>query len=318
LTFYLFHQNMRSFGGGTTAYNNRMKKAFGEIPIGGADKTVLAAGFTEVKNSAMAPIALGGIAKRLDIGLTKTWTVVVGCTGTLVKDPDAPPAAKKAKTSTTSKIYTREYITMVTQYRPAEEFEVLHWGKALFLDSITTGPSPAACFPAGGLNSPAATELPTNAKVDSRGLAYIVGRVRSVGDPLHNKLLVVCFMHNMYGVGDRSSGLTGVPSLVSTIYAAHAADIDPVRDPCIIGGDFNAEPRAVGRGGNHFEPQAETSPTGNYYRTTGSSVYDWWLCRADSLDDAKPEIWMQTYKKNKPILSDHAGISLGLDVGMWW
>ncbi|MBL7500404.1 endonuclease/exonuclease/phosphatase family protein [Frankia sp. CNm7] len=322
MPFYLFHQNMRVFGGETLAYNARMKAAFGKLPIGYPTTRVLAAGFTEICNHGSAPFALSNMARGLDPGLTRPWTVAVGRTARMVKDPTAPPAAKKQKT------YFQEYITMVTQYEVQwnglkksvpNEFQVLHWGKAVFLDSLFSGPSPAACFPVGGPGTLAPEALPYNAKLDSRGLAYIVGRVKRAGDPLNNRLLVVGFMHNMYGVGDRSGSITGLPRLAQAIYEKHSGVIDPDRDPCIVGGDFNVEPRRVGSRTSRFEPTAEEDSDGDYYRTTGSSVYDWWSCRVDSLLGSSAEIWPQTRKKNKPNnLSDHAGISLSLHQNMWW
>jgi hypothetical protein len=317
MALQLFHQNMMKFGGETTAWNTRMKKAFGNVNIGHPGARVLAAGFTEICNYRSAHESLKTMVRKLDPGLTTLMTVAVGRTGRMVGDSSGPPSKRQ-------RTYFQEYLTVATQRRVAangttvlHEFEVMHAGKAIFLDSPDLGPSPAGCFPVGG--SVAAEELPYNAKVDSRGIAYVVGRVNSVGDPLHGRLLVVAFMHNMYGVGDGSSGITGVPRLVNAIYQEHQADITAATAPCIVGGDFNVEPRELGlRGAAPFRPQAEEDSDHNPYLTTGSHVYDWWSCRVKSLVGAEPVIWMQTLKKNKPKnLSDHAGISLGLDANMW-
>ena len=101
-------------------------------------------------------------------------------------------------------------------------------------------------------------------------------RSKCAGDPLDKKWLVVCFMHNVYGVGDTSSGLTGMPRLVSAIYSKHGIVANV---PCIVGGDFNTPPRPTGTGRTvRFVEAAELDPTNKNtpYNTTDSHPYDWW------------------------------------------
>ncbi len=325
MTFYLFHQNMRPFGGKNPKYNARMKTAFSKIKIGGPGSKILAAGFTEICNYGSAPAALENMMPKLDVGLTEVMTVAVGRTGSFV--PVQPAKKQKTGSGTPEKTYKQEYLTMVTQ-RTVKwaglvptvvlEFAVQHWGKAIYLDNtINDGPALVGCFPTKGPGSIPAEDLPHDAKVDSRGIAYLVGQIKCAGDPLDKKWLVVCFMHNVYGVGDTSSGLTGMPRLVSAIYSKHGIVANV---PCIVGGDFNTPPRPTGTGRTvRFVEAAELDPTNKNtpYNTTDSHPYDWWSCNVSQLD-ATPEIWPQTRKNTKPILSDHAGISLGLGADLWW
>ena len=97
------------------------------------------------------------VTEKLDPGLDRLMTVSVGRTAAMKKRKD--PGGPAGKT------YPEEYLSIAVR----DEFVVQHWGKAIFLDPLGSGPSPAACYPAGVPGGTPAHELPYNAKVDSRG-----------------------------------------------------------------------------------------------------------------------------------------------------
>jgi len=316
MTFYLFHQNMRVFGGATPAWNIRMKDAFWSLPIGITGDRVLVAGFTETKNFITAPNALAGMVTALDKGLTNMVTIAVGNTATLMG------GSKKRKSKGTKAYYPTEYISIVTKpVVGGYGFNVLRAGKAIYMEQRGLT-QPEACFPTTGVGSLAPEVMPEYPKLDSRGLAYVVGEIKWTGDPLDGRILVVCFMHNMYALGDPGGALQKMPRLVKTIYAKHPDIIQPNVNPCIVGADFNLIPSIVkDRAARNFVPAAERAPGlgGKYYMTTDSHVYDWWSCRVSSLTGSKPEIWTETLERLKPdTLSDHTAISLGLHQNLWW
>jgi hypothetical protein len=312
MALHLFHQNMRTFGGGTSrdGYNDRMADAFWQIPLGLPGSPVIAAGFTEIKNNKTANDALAAIVRTLDPRLTDVRTVAVGRTAALKK-------AKKGKKRKDTD-YPQEFVTMVAANGPGCQFVVEDWGKSVYTrdkyDKIE-----ASCFPVGVEDGLHDYELPTNAVLDSRGVGYLVGRIKRAGDPLNNKRLIVCFMHNMYSNGERSGGFTGVPKLMSAIYTEHQLDPDVI--PCILGGDMNVRPRRTGGGrrGIEFVPIGEKDGADEYLDTTNCSVYDWWACHVNTLDDVEALIHTETRQKDGPdTLSDHAGISISLAGSLWW
>lgn len=282
-TFHVFHQNMMVFGGGSVARNAAFGAAFGAMNLGTATDLVLVAGFTEICNSVVAPGALGTLVATLDPDLVANNTVVVGIS-----------AAGKA-----------EYIVMATfNEDAANRFAVAAYGKVIGTADGQTW----TCYPTTEL---AANVLPPSVKPDSRGLAYVVGTLASATDPAWNgKSLVVAFMHNMYGTGDRYGGMTRLPGALGAIYAKHGL---PAGAPYVLGGDFNVMPRTVKDRSGAFSmvPAFAQDAASKPIATTLHHPYDFFFAYP-ALPSANVHVWTQSRGKGAGV-SDHGAVSIALD-----
>lgn len=272
----IFHQNMRVFGGGSAPRNAAFNIAFGAIN-GVLGNVLIAAGFTEISNP-NAPLRgqLLTLSGQLDAGLTSLTVAEVG----------------------TSALGLTEYLGM--SWDPAV-FNVQHGGQCVYNNLARAWQAnivPAALpnvIPAPGGAFLAA---------DQRGPAFLAGIFG--GAPL-----IVMFMHNMYGLGDRTRGFDGMPSCGSAIRlgigGAYAGAL------VIAGGDYNIAPRFAGRkrgrdgtliGMNYRAAKLGGVPI----NTTATNPYDFWL--ASDVTNI-PEAWARVLPQSRVApASDHAGIAL--------
>lgn len=206
-TYYLFHQNMRVYGGGSVDRNDAFRQAFSEISDDiGHTSRILVAGFTEVMNSKVCAKELPGLALKLDPALKTTYFLACGITAL-------------------TRTLVPEYVAISTY----STFKVGIMGRVLKKADKSWGCWSSDDGPVG--------ELPSGLAADVRGLGYVGGT--------HNgKSLIVGYMHNMYNLGERSTYFQSLPKMMQLIKAKHP-DWDKV--PIVFGGDFNLPPRAISR-----------------------------------------------------------------------
>jgi hypothetical protein len=272
----IFHQNMRVFGGGAAGRNAAFNGAFALINAA-CPTDVIAAGFTEITNW-NAPLrgrllTLSGV---LDPGLTRVTVAAVG----------------------TSALGTQEYIGMTWD---PNYFTVQYAGQVLYnnlqrawVAHVVPAPIPLQIPALGGPFTAA----------DQRGPAFLAGTYN--GDEL-----IVMFMHNMYGLGDRGRGFDGMPSAASAIQSTIG---NPYDDAFVIaGGDYNLDPRFAGRkrssdGTLRGMDFRAAMAGGNFVKTTVKNPYDFWL--ASDITNI-PTAWATVRTESRIALaSDHAAIRL--------
>lgn len=284
LTFHIMHQNLRVFGGGSLTRNQAFADAMEDISTDiGSSSRVLVCGFTEVMNAGVkSQDALSEMAKSLDPCLVTSYFIACGVTA--CKDINQP-----------------EYVCIsVFKESKGVEFKPGAMGKVLRLTDGTWKcyPHSDACpihkMPKGDFGA------------DIRGLAYIYGTVSGGG--YNNKSMLVGFMHNMYGLGDRSGYFSNIGIMVKSINDTHK-----LQNPfTLIGGDFNLPPRdAPSRTGVSLSAVYEKTgdqPT----NTTSKHPYDYWLTNNNNLL-TNPRVLVNT-RDVKSKLSDHAAISVQVKI----
>lgn len=276
----IFHQNMRTYGGGSAVRNGVFAAGFAAIRAATPPGGYLAAGFTEVLNPE-APLRaeLSVLAGILDPHLIGFVVIEVG---------------------TTAVGGAREFIGIA--WNPAV-LNVQHAGQLLW-DSTSKNWKAKNVAAADVADLTVNLPAKVNYGADRRGPAYIAAL--SAAGPV-----VIGFMHNMYSLGDRSSAFTNLGEMMNkarkAIGGAYAAA------PVVVGGDFNVRPRdlKLPRGEElTLETRAARvggGVAGDYVNTTLANPYDFW-CVSGGGTDANAEVRIQTRVEHG---SDHAGISFG-------
>jgi hypothetical protein len=276
----IFHQNMRTFGGGAPGRNAAYTAALTAINAA-TGPVYLAAGFTEITNP-NAPLrgVLAGLAATLDPGLTRHLIVEVGTTA----------------------LGMREFIGIA--WDPLAGLAVQHAGHVL-RDPVNKSwraydtPLGVGAIPNNTIPLPGGVAL----GADQRGLAYIAGIRVWDGNPY-----VLGFMHNMYALGDRTAAFGGLPYMADL--ARQAAGGGYVGAEVIVGGDFNVDPRNPKRArGAAFTMvfRAARDAFGALIPTTAVNTYDYWVVSNAGIADADASVYANT---RVALASDHAGITL--------
>lgn len=284
--YHFFHQNMMVFGGGSSPRNEAFKKKMWDIAaaIGGSER-VLVAGFTEIVNDGKTMEAIKEIAVKLDPGLTAHSAFACGQTACNQKQ-------------------IPEYIIISTFNSPFKgTFTVKISGRVLLVSILNE--KSWQCFPSTELSIEA---MPQNFVPDSRGVAY-------VGGTYQGKDMIIGFMHNMYGEGDRYGGFQSLDAVSELIREKHKGGGWGDKD-VFIGGDFNVAPRPVKEGSALWTICARVDPSKGDsapINTTDKHALDFWLSTYFLTPDYA-KVWTQTRDKSNH-LSDHAGITLKLP---WW
>jgi hypothetical protein len=279
---FIFHQNMRDFGGAAAKRN-----VFFNMNLGFVGASVMlhapfvAAGFTEITNAGASRATLTALAAVLSGAMTNVLVIVVG-TMALSKKP--------------------EYIGIA--WDPGV-ITVHHAGHALY--DVYNGRWQAFNYTDGALANALANQrilFPNNnillaLRADTRGIAYIAGTVG--GNPK-----IIAFMHNMYAIGDPTGGFNNVPTMAER--ARQSAGGIYAGAQIIVGGDFNIRPRNPKRPrGNQLALLARWAgnpPT----NTTNANPYDFWLVSNGVIAHANASVYPAT--RFTPGGSDHAGIGL--------
>ena len=235
--YYLFHQNMRVYGGGNAERNEVFNEAMMDISSDLDKDQVAVAGFTEIMNFGASVDTLDMIAHHLDVNLTKPLFFACGITAFKSDSP--------------------EYVAISVH----KAFSIQIAGRVLLLEQPSSNRPKWTCVPSTELK---VATVPDNLSPDSRGLAYVGGKFQG-------KYLIVGFMHNMYNLGDRSSAFQALSDMIQLIWDKHS-EWDGYMT--IFGGDFNVEPRdnlpsayTVYATNNNNEP----------VNTTKHHPYDYWI-----------------------------------------
>ncbi len=284
--FHIFHQNMMVFGGGSSDRNEAFKTQMWNISIALGSSRVLVAGFTEIVNDGKTMDAIKAIAVKLDPGLTSNQAFACGITACNKKQiPEYVIISifnSAFKGAFALKISGRVLLVLNNQARKVWQ-----------------------CFPSTEL---AIDQMPKNFVPDSRGVAY-------VGGTYQGKDMIIGFMHNMYGEGDRFGGFQSLDDTAALIRVKHT-DAGWGDKDVFIGGDFNVDPRPIKQDSQLWTICARTDPTNAESAavvTTSHHAYDFWLSTYFLTADYA-NVWTQTRNKSNH-LSDHAGVSLKLP---WW
>jgi hypothetical protein len=278
----IFHQNMRTYGGGSAERNGVFAAGFAAIRAATPPGGYLAAGFTEVLNPGEPlRVELSVLAGILDPHLIGFVVIEVGTT--------AVGAA-------------REFIAIA--WDPAA-LTVQHAGQVF--RNATLKIWQANNVAAGDVAANLTINLPPDLGygADTRGPAYIAAR--RGGDRV-----VIGFMHNMYkNLGDRTGAYTNLGGMMDKARNAIGGAYEGA--PVVVGGDFNLPPRPpkLPRGDAlTLETRAARvggGVAGDYVNTTLANPYDFW-CVSQGGTDANARMHAQTRVEHG---SDHAGISFG-------
>jgi len=247
---FLFHQNMRTFGGANAARNGAYLNAFTAInqQIGLAGPLSVM-GFTEIVNNGAALGALGPLANALSPG---AGGILVACGITALANGP-------------------EFVGIAT----ANGLAVLSVGRIL-LQAVQGGiqlisdVSPAVPPPALW-----AANLPPQATPDYRGVVYVV--VAAGGTSV-----AVGYLHNLYTFQDQRALVMGqIPNMMQIMAS------NPAMGPgghVYLGGDFNVAPqnRGTNRTGIAYQYSAAAPPNTLYQGATpggttwAGNLYDYW------------------------------------------
>jgi len=270
--YYIFHQNLRVFGGKSTSRNDTFNGAMMDICTKFNLGKVAVAGFTEVMGTGSLD-ALANMSDLLDSDLTKP--ILFACGFTAIKNEDP------------------EYIAISTN----KEFKIEIAGRVLRVRPNAYADAKWTCYSAGDLSL---GDFPNNTVPDSRGLAYLGGTLKDTNSK--TKRVIVGFMHNMYGLGDRSEAFTALEKIKQLVWAKHSLP----NVVTIFGGDFNVAPRDT-KGGSHTICAMEidgVTPT----PTTKHHAYDFWLS-SFNIPNSNAKVFAETRDVTLG-LSDHAGVAL--------
>jgi hypothetical protein len=297
-----FHQNLLNFTGTNTDKNAALARSFEWINRNCG--MFMAAGFTEILNNGNAVDPMAALATTLDPDLTRMVVIEIGTTA----------AAKFPRT---------EYIAIAWDpdtlrirgggcvYREQGGYRT-DW-TTTYIASTDLGTDGHR-----KITQPDATGGDNNAMQiqarDTRGLAYIVA-------DWSRETYVIGFVHNMYGVGDR----TNLRANLGSIADKAIKDAGLTSANVIIGGDFNVLPPTLSSQGGRKSPRgyklvtcAALDQNGNYVNTTNSNPYDYWmvsetLAKELGLDNDSVSVLAQARRgrlRSQDIFSDHAPILL--------
>lgn len=283
---YLFHQNMKTFGGAQPARITAYRAAFQQIRIDlGHGNRFLAAGFTEIANNQMAAQAFrGDHGLCAQLGVRYHSTILCGSTV----------------------LGRKEYL--VVGFHQDVQIEAI--GR-VFVESTTRGAQSFLDVSPGPLNPGWAANLPPRASGDFRGV--VVARIRFQEVPS-----VVGFLHNVYSLDPQRSLFAGqIPNIMGKLRAWAGLGVR-----VYVGGDYNVLPpppggtRGTARTGFAYA-QALGDP-GYYDATTwGRNLYDYWFTSHERIDglpfpSANRETMDGAANSGNP-KSDHMAIMLRID-----
>ncbi|HSZ69481.1 MAG TPA: hypothetical protein VK756_03880 [Solirubrobacteraceae bacterium] len=285
---YLFHQNMRVFGGDAAARNQAYEVAFAQLrPTLGAASNVPIGGFTEIVNNTTATATMQMLAGRM--GLTTVYLIACGKTA-LAKGPEYVAVGASAATP----ILAAGRIAIDASHN---KITLIH------------DPAPALPPPPGWCKT-----LPPGATLDYRGVVYLIANVGGTA-------IAVGFLHNMY---TDPNTRTLIAEQIPHFGALMAAEPTMAGGPVYIGGDFNVLPipRSLPAYGLYTPyaigipalppPPHPIKPGGT---TAAGNLYDYWYS-----DRAPAEPWppgfvspvagVYTPTLFYPDMSDHCGVVL--------
>ena len=239
--YYIFHQNMRVYGGGNAERNEVFNDAMMEISSELDKDQVVVAGFTEIMNFGATVDALGVVAAHLDVNLRDPLFFACGITAFKNESPEYVAIAMH-------KNFSRQIGGRVLLTRP-DPYSKPQW----------------TCFSETDLGI---QSIPKGIVPDSRGLAYVGGRFK-------NKYMIVGFMHNMYNLGDRSSAFQALSNMINLIWAEHSTWANTAT---IFGGDFNVDPRDITSSVHTIKAVDNNN---NAIPTTKHHTYDFWISSAN-------------------------------------
>lgn len=286
---YLFHQNMRVYGGGSPERNGLFDLAFNDIRAAtGHDFDV--AGFTEIVNWGTALGALQARSHLLTPGLTEVVLIHVG-TPAVSGKPEFIGIAWNPERLNVQFIGQTAYDSMSRRY--------LTWPYRI------PAPVPANFRVIG---------LPSNEpylRADSRGLAYLAAIVD--GRPY-----IIAFMHNVFTIGNLSDEFTGIRRAAACIFDTVGRQPDGdayAHASVLIGGDFNVLPHDLGRnaGDGTLFVRAARDANNALINTTVTNPIDFWLVSnpEEIPDNPPPNNFAYVYRQTIFFeASDHAGIGL--------
>lgn len=232
---FLYHQNMRNFGGGTavrnTAYQGALAATSAAIPAGGR---ISIAGFTEITNYETASYAFGqalpvghplvpGGTNAAPINLSRAlginFIANVACGETAGKRKEYVALAAHA----TLDVHAVGRIFMKVSSKGVQLInDIIDPTHAEFVDWCQT--------------------IPKEATRDYRALVYLVARITPPTAPA--RYIAAGFLHNMYTVGvagnheQRSLIAEQIPSMMKILQS----EIPNGAGMAYIGGDFNLAP----------------------------------------------------------------------------
>lgn len=268
--YYVFHQNMRVFGGGTLGRNEAFDGAFIETVSNkmGQDKHIIVAGFTEITNATIAKDALQNASSFL-FNDAKYTIGFFACGVTALKQGQAP-----------------EYVVISCRH----DFTISFSGRVLLMSDQKWKCWPWDKFPND--------RLPEELTADSRGLAYVGGNFK-------NQQMIIGFMHNMYKEGNRSGGFSALPTMMKLIWEAHSGWGNV---PIYLGGDFNVKPRGFSSRAD-AQVICAVDANNNNINTTRTHPYDYWVTSDPKKTNGDVTVCEET-RDVVVGLSDHAGVLL--------
>lgn len=215
---FLFHQNMRTFGGGTADRNAAYQLAFGNLAGALAvHGPIVVAGFTELTNNGGASNALRGVGAGPGINLCGALGVIyratIACRLTAVGG-------------------AFEYIGIGTAGGafPA----ILSFGRILIHAQGLALHLIHDIAPAGAGFANWCTHLPAAASADYQGIVYMVVTI-------NGNNVAVAYTHNIYGVNDNRSALTQNLPTAANLIRTNPAMPGP-HGVVYVCGDFNCLP----------------------------------------------------------------------------
>jgi hypothetical protein len=302
-----FHQNMRTFGGGSMArnlaYNGPVPPggggAFGAIRVavdGPPPGPIVVGGFTEIVNNVAAAGALANSAGSLGVGWGAGSGGVVTC-------------------GRTALARGREHIGVGI----AAGWALVTVGQ-IFLNSaggaISLVHQRAATF--AGLNL---LGLPAGATLDYRGLVYVVVTVPNGPN------IAVGFLHNLYTFLAQRALVAGQLPMIAKMMGTSANGLPAVGAIAAryIGGDFNVpvtSPRGTLRQGLPLYAYSAGLAARRGGTTWSGSLYDYWYSDIKPAGPAPPglivpvaSVFANTLNHGPRVrpagtMSDHAGVGL--------
>src|SRR5690349_12303700 len=215
---FLFHQNMRTFGGGTGARNTAYQLAFGGLAATLAvHGPIVVAGFTEITNNVTASSALSGVGAAPGINLCGafgiTFRATIACRLTAVGGQ-------------------LEYIGIGTAAAPFPA--ILSFGRILVHAQGLALHLIHDIAPAGGGFVNWCAHLPPNASADYQGIVYIVVTI-------NGNTVAVAYTHNIFSINDNRSAITQNLPTAANLVRTNPAMPGP-NGIVYVCGDFNCLP----------------------------------------------------------------------------
>lgn len=286
---FLFHQNMRTFGGGTAPVNAAFHTQFNAINanvVGAFGAPIALAGFTEVRNAGAAVNAFGGAGAtglppgtNLCTALGVNYLTTVNCGSSALGYEEYVVLAANAPVHSVGRV-------SVSGLNPSE---LIHERFGALATVLSTG-------------------MHADASGDYRSVVYMVADLGLPGAP---RRVAAAFFHNVYVQEiNRTFVMQRLPAIVKQI----------LNDPALagsqevyVGGDFNVLPQnrrplpyyAMGTVAPAFWPGTTLGGT-----TIAGNLYDYWYANPVGGVVPTPGAFQFTMGGPANNLSDHAGIGL--------